>query len=72
MNKTNIKSAFVSMMLMGILATAGYIIGIGDVFKIDWHALINTGVMAILAGVVSLIKSMGTSDRGTFVGIQVK
>jgi thiamine transporter ThiT len=70
--KTNIKSALVTTLLMGILAMAGYIIGVGDIFKLNTHVLINSGVMAVLAGIVSLIKSYGTTDHGTFAGVQIK
>lgn len=68
----SIKSALVSGVLMGILAIGGYIIGVGDVFKLDSHALINSGVMAALTALVSLVKAALTTNSGTVAGIQVK
>lgn len=68
----NIKSALVSGVLMGILAVAGYIIGVGDVFKLNLHALINSGVMAALTAAISLLKSSLTTDSGKLAGIQIK
>ena len=67
-----IKSALVSGLIMAFLAVAGYIIGVGDVFKIDFHAFINAGVMAFLAAIVSLIKASLTTQEGTVLGVQVK
>lgn len=72
-NKETLKSALVSTILMGILAVLGYILQVGDVFKLEWHDLINIGVMALLTGLVSLIKTVLTSSDGVFAGIvQVK
>lgn len=67
-NWVNVKSALVSVVLAVILATAGYVIGLGDVFKIETHALVNVAVMAGLVGIVSLIKSYLTDSNGKFVG----
>ena len=64
-----LKSALVSTILMAVLGVAGYIIGLGDIFQIDWRALANVGVMALLTGVVSLIKNFLTSDSGKFANI---
>lgn len=72
MNNINIKSAIVSVMLMVILSGALYILGVGDIFKIKGEALINILVMALLTGVVSIIKSMGTDAGGYFAGVKVK
>lgn len=68
-NKEGVKSALVSVGLMAVLGVAGYIIGLGDVFAIDLKALVNVGVMALLTGVVSLIKNFLTSDSGKFAGL---
>lgn len=69
---TAVKSALVSTVLMAVLAIAVYILNLGDVFKIEVNSLVNVGVMALLTGVVSLIKSLLTNDEGKVVGIQVK
>ena len=67
----NIKSALVSGIIMGILAIAAYIIGVGNIFTLDFHTLINAGVLAALVTIVSLIKSFLTTSRGSVVGVQV-
>lgn len=71
MTTTNIKSALMSIVIAVVLAVFGYIIGIGDVFKIDLHVLINSGAMAFFIGVVSLLKSSNTTDTGHFMGVKV-
>lgn len=69
----NVKSALVSALITAILAMASYIIGVGDIFHLDSHSLVNIGVLAALTTVVSLIKSFLTNENGTFVGsVQVK
>jgi len=68
----SIKSALVSGVITAILAIAGYIIGVGDIFKIDVHALINVGALALLTTLVSLIKASLTTSAGTVGGIKIK
>lgn len=65
----NIKSALVSTFLMAIIAMAGYAVGVGNIFKLDTHALVNSGVMAFLTGLISLIKSWLTDYNGKFLGV---
>lgn len=72
MNITMIKSALVSGVLAGILAGAVYIIGVGDVFALNLHSLVNVVAIAVLTVIVSLIKNIGTSSTGSFAGVQVK
>jgi hypothetical protein len=69
LNLASFKSALVSAVLMGVLATALYVINIGDVWQIDLKALTNVGVMAFLTGIVSLIKNLLTDNGGTFAGV---
>ena len=68
-NKTNIVNALVTVVLTGVLAVAVYIVGLGDIFKIDSHTLINIGVLSILNGVISLIKNFLTTEKGKFLGV---
>ncbi len=68
-NWVNIQGALISGLLMALVATGGYIIGVGDIFKLNAHALVNTGVMAGLTAVVSLLKSLLTNSQGVFLGI---
>ena len=68
-NLTTIKSALISSLLSAVGAMAGYVVGLGDVFKVEWQALVNIGILTILVGVVSLVKSVGTNSRGEFAGV---
>lgn len=67
-NWVNIKSALVSALITAVLAIAGYIIGIGDVFKLDLHTLINVASISGLTALVSIIKSYFTTNDGNFLG----
>lgn len=69
---TNIKSALVSGLIMGLLGVAGYVIGIGDIFKLNAHVLINVGVMSALTTIVSLVKTSLTNTDGKIAGVQIK
>lgn len=73
MNLTNVKSALVSALITAVLAGAGYIIGVGNVFTIDVHALVNVLSLSALTALVSLLKALGTTPSGSFIGVvQVK
>jgi len=72
-NLTNIKSALVSVCLMAILSGSVYIIESGDIFAINWRTLVNIGSIALLTGIVSIIKSLLTNSNGVFAGsVKVK
>lgn len=66
---TKIKNVLVTTVLTAIIATAGYILSIGDVFKVNSHALINVAVITALTTIVSLIKNIGTNPDGKFLGM---
>lgn len=68
-NIETIKSALVSTVLMAILSVAGYILQLGDVFKVDLHTLTNVAVISFLTGIVSVLKNLLTNEEGRFVGI---
>lgn len=68
----SIKSALVSGVITGLLGIAGYIIGVGDIFKLDVHTLLNVGSLAALTTIVSFIKASLTTEDGTVAGIQVR
>jgi len=68
LNLTQVKSALVSAALTALLAMAGYIISVGDIFAVDLYALANAGSLAALTGIVSLLKSTLTTPQGNFVG----
>lgn len=67
----NIKSALVSGVITTVLGIAGYIIGVGDIFKLDTHTLLNVGALAGLTTIVSIIKSFLTTETGSVAGVQV-
>lgn len=69
LNWTNIKGAIVSAVITAVLAIAGYIIGVGDIFSIDVHALVNVGALSVLTALVSVIKSLLTTQSGDFAGV---
>ncbi len=65
---TKLKSALVSGVLAAVLAGAGYFLQVGDIFAIDVRTLVNVVALAGLTAVVSLIKSLATTEEGKFVG----
>lgn len=67
-NTAQLKSALVSGVLTAILAGLGYVVGIGDVFKIDVHAIVNVVALSFGTTIISLIKSFLTTDEGKFAG----
>ncbi len=54
---------------MATLAIIGYVTSLGDIFKIEWHALANIGTLSFLGGLGSLIKSFLTDSTGKFAGV---
>ena len=66
------KSALVSCLIMGVLAGLLYIIGVGNIFALDFHSLANIVAIAIATGIVSFIKSSFTTPTGTFAGVKIK
>ena len=70
--KTQIKSALVSVVLMAILSIIVYILGVGDIFAVNVKIIVNIGVMSLLSGIASLIKSSFTTEAGKFAGVKVK
>jgi len=69
LNGASFKSALVSAILLAVLAILAYIIGLGDLWKIDLRTLVNIGGIALATGIVSLIKNFLTSNNGSFLGI---
>lgn len=65
----NVKSAAVTVVLWALVAVAGYIVGLGDIWKIDWHVMANIGALSLLSGFISLVKNFLTSNSGSFAGV---
>lgn len=61
----NVKSAIISTIIVSLGATLAYIIGVGDIFKLDWREIIN---IAIMAGAGSLVKNFFSTNDGKFLG----
>jgi len=64
----NVRGALVSGVITAVLGIAGYIIGVGDIYKLDLHTLANVGALSALTTIVSLIKNYLTSNQGNFLG----
>lgn len=68
-NITKVKSALVTLFLSVIVSGGGYILGVGDLWKIDTHALTNVIVLSAFATIIASIKLVGTSEQtGKFLG----
>ncbi len=65
----NVKSALISAFVTAVLGMAGYVIGVGDLFKLNLHALINVGALSALTAIVSILKAFLTTDKGEFMGV---
>lgn len=72
MDITKIKSALVSAALMAVLSVVIVIVQSGNIYSLDWRSLLNIGIISFLTGVVSFLKSIGTTSEGKFAGIRVK
>ena len=73
LSKENLKSALVYAFLLGSLAMFIYVQDLGSIFLIDWKVLVNTGAMALIGAIISLIKNLLTTNEGKFLGaVKVK
>lgn len=68
--KLNLKDLISAVISAVIVAVLGYIDSAVDIFSLDWKAVLD---VAIVAGVASLLKSLGTTQDGKFLGgIKIK
>jgi hypothetical protein len=65
---TQVRSALVSGVITAVLAGAGYIIGVGDIFGLNFHSLANVTAISFLVAIVSLVKAVLTTPAGNFAG----
>lgn len=73
LNLTEVKSAIVYALLTALLQICIYIAGVGSIFKVEWHTLVDIGVIALIVGFISIIKNLLTTSDGKFLGaIKVK
>lgn len=70
-NLNAVRSALVSVFLWVFIAVAGYIIGLGDIWKVDWKVMANIGALSLLTGLVSLVKEYFIKNDKIF-GMQVR
>jgi hypothetical protein len=61
----NIKAVLGALVSGVLVAVLGYLLSVGDIWKISFHSIVNIGVMAF-AG--SLLKFVGTTKQNNFVG----
>lgn len=72
LNATDIKSALVNTVLMAIGVMMANVVAVGDISKVDYFAVINTGIIAGMTGLVTLIKDLLTNSQGKLAGIKIK
>jgi len=65
----NVKSALVYGLLWGLLAMLLNMQMAGSVFNLNWKDVVDSGIMAMIAAVISLLKNLFTTDEGKFVGL---
>lgn len=68
----NIKSALMFALLSAFAGLLFYIIGVGSVWKLDWHVLVDIFSMALANGLLSAAKSLLTTSEGNFLGVNVR
>lgn len=70
---TDIKSALVLAGLTAAGAGLAYIIGLGDLFLIQFKPLVNVVGISLAVGLLSIIQSALTTKQGNFIGaVKVK
>lgn len=67
-NYKDFLSALAVTIVIGIGATIAYILGVGDIFGINLHSMLNVFVLSVLGGVGQLISSVFTTKAGNFAG----
>lgn len=65
----SVKRAAISTVIMAIAAGAVYVIGLGDIFAVNFHSLTNIIAISLLTGFVSLVNSLFTTNDDKFAGI---
>lgn len=54
-----------ALVIAVIVAVASYVLKTGDLWALDWHVFTNSAVMA---GIASILTSLGTTKKGNFAG----
>ena len=58
LDSSNIQSALVYVVLTAVLGLLMYVIGVGDVYAVDFHSIVNIFAISVMTGIVSLIKNL--------------
>lgn len=64
-----VKSAIILAALTAFGLGLAYIIGLGDVFLVDGHKLINILTLGFATGIASLVQHILTTNDDKFLGI---
>ena len=72
LNWTNIKSALVVAILGAVAAVLINVVGTGSIFGLDWKGIANVGALSLFTGLIDLIKSLLTNNKGVIAGVSVK
>ena len=66
----NLKDVSGAVLSAVIVAILGYLGSLTSIYSVDWQTLLN---VAVLAGIGSIVKALGTDENGkAFGSIQVK
>ena len=68
-NLVEVQSAIIYGLMTALGAVLAYIVGIGDIFKIDPRSVINIATISFSITIISLIKNFLTDSEGKFVGL---
>jgi len=68
-NWTDIKQALSLVVVTIVIQACAYIISVGSIFSISWHALVDASTIPALVLIVSLLSSFLTTSQGNFVGL---
>lgn len=64
----NVRGALVTAFITAVITIFIYIIGVGDIFALNYKALANVGVLSALTAFVDLVRSALTTSKNNFVG----
>ena len=65
----NIKSALVYGGFWALLTVLIQIQEAGSIYGLDWKTLLNAGILAFIAIIISLVKNLLTTNSGNFAGV---
>lgn len=72
LNWEDFRSSLITILFTSLVVMGLDIIAVGDINKVNYNAVINTGIIAGITGIVSLLKSFLTNSQGKLAGIKIK